>query len=118
MRNYRELIVWQRAMVLTEEIYRLTKNLPREETYSLRDQMRRAAVSVPSNIAEGQGRNSTKEFVQFLSIARGSLAELETQITLCERLCYIHPEMCKSLLEMCDEISRMLTALMTNLSTR
>ena len=73
-----DLIVWQKAMDLTTEIYRLVKFLPREETYALSDQMRRAAVSIPSNIAEGHGRNSNKEFANFLSIARGSLTELRT----------------------------------------
>ena len=73
-----DLIVWQKAMDLTTEIYRLIKFLPREETYALSDQMRRAAVSIPSNIAEGHGRNSNKEFANFLSIARGSLTELRT----------------------------------------
>ena len=73
-----DLIVWQKAMDLTIEVYRLVKFLPREETYALSDQMRRAAVSIPSNIAEGHGRNSNKEFANFLSIARGSLTELRT----------------------------------------
>ena len=73
-----DLIVWQKAMDLTTEIYRLVKFLPREETYALSDQMRRAALSIPSNIAEGHGRNSNKEFANFLSIARGSLTELRT----------------------------------------
>ena len=69
--NFKELIVWQKAMDLTWEIYQIAKRLPKEETYALSDQMRRAAVSIPSNIAEGHGRNSTKEFIQFLAIARG-----------------------------------------------
>ena len=118
MRNYRELVVWQKAMVLTEVIYRSVKKLPREEMYSLGDQMRRAAVSVPSNIAEGQARNSTKEFVQFLSIARGSVAELETQLTLCERFAYLSHEESNEAIGLCDEISKMLTALISTLSTK
>ena len=80
--SYRDLVVWQKSMELTEEIYRLVKTLPREETYGLSDQMRRAAVSVPSNIAEGHGRNSEKEFIRFLCMAKGSVFELETQILL------------------------------------
>ncbi len=87
--NYKELIVWQKSMSLVTEIYQLVKFLPKEETYALSDQMRRAAVSIPSNIAEGQARNSTREFVNFLSIARGSKAELETQLMICVRLKYL-----------------------------
>ena len=80
--SYRDLVVWQKSMELTEEIYRLVKTLPREETYGLSDQMRRAVVAVPSNIAEGHGRNSEKEFIRFLCMAKGSVFELETQILL------------------------------------
>ena len=79
-KSYKELIVWQKAMDLVDEVYRLVKLLPREETFALSDQLRRSAVSVPSNIAEGHGRQSRKEFSQFLSIARGSVFEVETQI--------------------------------------
>lgn len=80
--DYKNLKVWQKAMDLTVEIYSLIKLLPREETYALADQMRRAVVSIPSNIAEGHGRNSDKEFIKFLTISRGSLLELETQIKI------------------------------------
>ena len=78
LKNFQDLIVWQESMVLAREIYRLVKLLPNEERYGLSDQMRRAAVSIPSNIAEGQARNSTKEFIQFLHIAKGYNAELMT----------------------------------------
>ncbi|MBO5720510.1 MAG: four helix bundle protein [Bacteroidales bacterium] len=81
--NYKNLLVWQKAMDLVVEIYKISKLLPKEEKYGISDQIRRSAVSVPSNIAEGQSRNSIKEFIQFLSIARGSLAELETQLLIC-----------------------------------
>ena len=81
-KSYRELIVWQKSMELAEKVYLLVKALPKEETYALSDQMRRAAVSIPSNIAEGHARQSQKEFLQFLCIARGSRAELETQLLL------------------------------------
>jgi four helix bundle protein len=87
--GYRDLIVWQRAMELVVEVYRCTKGFPREEMFGLAAQMRRAAVSVPSNIAEGKGRYSQKELVQFLFHARGSLLELQTQITVAERLGYL-----------------------------
>ena len=86
VKSYQELIVWQKAMQLVEEVYRLARMLPKAELFALSDQMRRAAVSIPSNIAEGQARNSTKEFVNFLSISRGSTAELETQLMICVRL--------------------------------
>ena len=78
--NYKGLIVWQKSMDLVVEIYKITKILPKYETYGLADQMRRAAISIPSNIAEGQGRNSSREFVHFLKISRGSCAELDTQL--------------------------------------
>lgn len=86
IQTYRDLRVWQAAMSAAAEIYNLVKKLPKEETYALSDQMRRAAVSIPSNIAEGQGRSSTREFLQFLNIARGSIYELETQLLLSEKI--------------------------------
>ncbi len=116
--DYRQLKVWQKAMDLTVEIYDLVKHLPKEETYALSDQMRRAAVSIPSNIAEGQGRNSDKEFVNFLSIARGSLWELETQIELCERLHYIDQNLKAKNLALTTQISKMLNALSNSLMSK
>ena len=86
IRNYKDLIVWQKAMDLSVEIYRLVKKLPKEELYCLSDQMRRSAISIPSNIAEGKSRTSQKEFSYFLSIAQGSRSELETQIQLGEKI--------------------------------
>ena len=86
--HYTNMIVWQKAMDLTDEVYRLTKSLPKEELFSLTDQLRRAAVSVPSNIAEGYGRQTDREFKQFLSIARGSVFEVETQLFICIRQNY------------------------------
>lgn len=113
--NYKELKVWQKAMDLTVEVYKLVKLLPKEETYALSDQMRRAVVSIPSNIAEGQGRNSDKEFIQFLSIARGSLWELETQIEICLRIGYIDQSMATDTNNLIAEISKMLNALSNSL---
>ena len=84
--SYKELFVWQKAMDLVAEIYRIVKLLPKEETYGLSDQMRRAAVSIPSNIAEGQARNTTREFINYLYTARGSNAELQTQCLICVKL--------------------------------
>ena len=113
--NYKELKVWQKAMDLTVAVYKLVKLLPKEETYALSDQMRRAVVSIPSNIAEGQGRNSDKEFIQFLSIARGSLWELETQIEICLRIGYIDQSMATDTNNLIAEISKMLNALSNSL---
>jgi four helix bundle protein len=86
VRSYRELIAWQKAMDFVTEVYRATRTFPKEEIYGMTSQLRRAAVSIPSNIAEGQGRQTTGEFRQFLGHARGSLLETETQIVLSERL--------------------------------
>ena len=111
--NYQNLKVWQRAMDLTEEIYRLVKVLPKEELYSLSDQMRRAAVSIPSNIAEGNGRQTSGEFQRFLKIAKGSASELETQLLICERLGYINCSDTDKAKDLLIEISKMITALVT-----
>ena len=92
MSSYKELIVWQKSIQLVIDIYKLTKIFPKEETYGLSSQMQRAVVSIPSNIAEGNDRNSSKEFSQFLRIARGSLAELETQIIISEKIGYTNQE--------------------------
>lgn len=86
VKSYKELIVWQKSMNLVKEIYLLTEKFPNEELYGLVSQMRRAAVSIPSNIAEGYLRKHRKEFIQFLSVASGSAAELETQILICKSL--------------------------------
>ena len=118
IRSYRELKVWQRSMDLTVRTYEFTGQFPSEEKYGLISQMRRAASSVPANIAEGQARRSTKEFLQMLGIARGSLAELETFVTLSERLGLIRSETSDSLLEDCAEINRMMNGLMRTLSNK
>ena len=109
--GYKDLIVWQKAIALSLEVYRLVKLLPKIETYGLADQMRRAVVSIPSNIAEGKGRNSAREFVHFLSIARGSQKELETQIYLCTQLEYITDEDASTAFNLCEEVGKMLNAL-------
>jgi four helix bundle protein len=116
--HYRKLIVWQKAMDLVELIYQLTKHFPKEELYALASQIRRAAVSIPSNIAEGQARKSTAEFRNFLSIAQGSRAELETQILIAMRLKYLTPEQAEPGMALLDELSRMLNALHSKLTTR
>ena len=118
IRSYRELIVWQKSIDLTVRTYGLTRRFPAEERYGLTSQMRRAAASVPANIAEGHARRSTGEFLQFLGIARGSLAEVETFLTLSERLDLIQSETSDSLLQDCAEINKMLTGLMRSPSSR
>jgi len=89
MKDYKELEVWKKAIELVIMVYDVVKKFPKEEIYALADQIKRAAVSIPSNIAEGASRNSTKEFIQFLSIAFGSTSELETQIIIAEKVGYI-----------------------------
>lgn len=117
MASYRELLVWQKSMEMTKEIYLLVKKLPKEETYALSDQMRRAAVSIPSNISEGQERNSKKEFCQFLTIARGSKAELETQLLICMQVGYLAEQEIQTAMKQLNEIGKMLTSLINNLKT-
>ena len=117
MAGYRELKVWRLAMELAEVVYKLCAEFPRQEVYGLTSQLQRAAVSIPSNIAEGQARNSSKEFNHFLGIARGSLAELETQIMLAQRLGYLSEEKLHSALEKAEEIGKMLKGLQKAIST-
>ena len=107
--HYRDLIVWQKAMDLVDELYQLLGFLPREESYALAVQMRRAVISIPSNIAEGHGRQTEKEFKQFLSIARGSLYELETQLYICIRQQYFSELQAQKAMSLCQEIGKMLT---------
>ena len=103
-------------MELVVEVYKLVKLLPREETYALSDQMRRAVVSIPSNIAEGYGRNTTREYVRFLNIARGSKHELETQMLICVRLGYMRESQIETAMHCCNEIGKMLNAMIRRLS--
>lgn len=114
-RQFRDLLVWQRSMPLAEEIYAATGSFPKEELFGLANQMRRAAVSVPSNIAEGQGRDSAKSFAQFISQARGSLYKLETQIELARNLTMIPQKHSEALLSEAAEIGRMLYGLRSTL---
>ena len=111
MRTYRDLIVWQKAMQLVTEVYVSTKTLPAEERYGLVSQMQRSAVSVPSNIAEGYGRNSTNDYIRFLRIANGSLFELQTQLEIACNLGFLTKETFSRLYENSREIERMLSSL-------
>jgi four helix bundle protein len=115
LKHYRELIVWQKAVTFVELIYRATENFPSKEIYALTSQIRRAAISIPSNIAEGQGRSTTRDFLHFLSIAQGSLMEVETQITIAQRLGYIETPQETALLESTAEIGRLLNGLSNSL---
>lgn len=114
--DHKDLIVWQKSMDLLVEIYRIVKKLPREEIFVLSDQMRRAALSIPSNIAEGRSRSSEKDFLRFLFIARGSKAELETQLLACIRLDYLDEAEVEGALNLCSEVGRMLNAMISKLS--
>ena len=113
--NYRDLLVWQRSMDLVERIYRIAQKLPDTERWGLTSQMCRAAVSVPANIAEGYGRQSTGEYRHFLSIGRGSLSELETHLLLCQRLGYLEAKEVASLLSEVEEILKMLSTLISKI---
>jgi|SRR3954447_24807838 len=113
--NYKDLIVWQKSMDLAESIYRITETFPNKEVYELTKQLRRAAVSVPSNIAEGRGRRSTNEFRHFLCTARGSLYEVETQLMLATRLGYLHDSQFTSITDLISEVGKMLNGLMSAL---
>jgi len=118
VRYYRDLIVWQKALVFVERVYAVSRPWPVDERFGLTSQVRRAAVSVPSNIAEGCSRRSTPSFINFLSIARGSLAEVETQLILAERLGYLTTDDLDAVSVLADEISRMLASLITRLEER
>ncbi|MDP3420790.1 MAG: four helix bundle protein [Thiobacillus sp.] len=116
--SYRDLLTWQMAMQLTENVYRITATFPAKETYALANQLQRAAVSIPSNIAEGHARSSTKDYLRFISIAMGSLAELETQLELSARLDYIDQPKLGELLTIADELGRMLQGLRKSLQSK
>ncbi len=109
--NFKDLNVWQKSMDLAANVYQLIKTLPTEERYALGDQMRRSAVSIPSNIAEGKGRESDNEYLHFLAIAKGSAAELETQVLLGQKLGYFDITDIATTLDMLDAVQKMITKL-------
>jgi four helix bundle protein len=113
--SYRDLKVWQRGMKLVEQVYTLTEPFPASEKYELTSQLRRAAVSVPSNIAEGWGHSSQKQYIHFLELARSSLFEIETQIRIADRLGYVSADERNQLLSETDAQSKMLLSLMRSL---
>ena len=112
---FRDLVVWQRSMQLAVAVYGLTKGFPREELYGITSQIRRAAVSIPSNIAEGQGRLKAGEFKQFLGIARGSNFELQTQLDLAKALKLGNPELIDGAASLSHDVGRMIYALLESL---
>ena len=116
--SHKNLTVWQKSMDLVVLVYKLMEQLPKEERYSLCDQIRRSAVSIPSNIAEGKSRNSIKEYKQFVGIAKGSAAELETQLLICERIGYLDKEELSEVMGLLDEVSKMLAKLNNALAPR
>ena len=116
IKSFKELIVWQKSMDLVEQIYTATHEFPKDEMYCLTNQMRRSAISIASNIAEGQARKTTKDFLNFISIAQGSRAELETQIIIANRLGYMKEEKAEHLLEILAEIAKMLYTLTSALN--
>jgi four helix bundle protein len=116
--SYKDLVVWQKAIALAKRIYEMTRSFPTEEKFGLVSQMRRAAVSIPSNIAEGQARHTTGEFIQFISHAEGSVAELDTQIILSVELNFSAKKDVIAAYELIDEIRRMLNALRRKLADR
>ncbi len=115
--DFKKLLVWQKSMDLTCAIYEAVKKLPPEERYSLSDQMRRAAVSVPSNIAEGQGRDTPNEFCRFLQISHGSLKELETQLIICKRLGYFEQPDFEYCINLIKETGKLLGGLISKIKS-
>jgi four helix bundle protein len=118
VRSYRDLVVWQNAIQLAKAVYKLTEKFPKQETYALADQIRRAAVSVPSNIAEGQARKAPADFKRFLHIALGSLAEVDTQLILAQEFGYISKEDVDALDVQIQELRKKLYALINSLPVR
>ena len=118
MKTYRDLLVWQKAMSLVTEIYRASKSFPQIEAYGLTSQLRRCAVSIPSNMAEGYGRHSTQEYLRFLHIAAGSLYELQTQVEISRNLGYLDRSETERLYALCREIERMLSSLIRKLNDK
>ncbi len=114
---YRDLRVWQKAMELVVSLYRETSDFPKEELYGLTSQMRRAAVSIPSNIAEGKGRSSDKDRNMFFCHSRGSLLELETQVLIATELGYLRDGQSEVLLDLCGQTGRMLNALIQSMKS-
>ena len=118
IKNYRDLKVWQIGVELTMGVYELTRSFPNHEKYGLASQLQRAAVSIPANVAEGHGRSTTKQFLYHVSVAKGSVCELETLLTIAQQLKYGNHDAFASMLGQCDRIGRMLTNLRKRLRAK
>lgn len=118
VRKYTDLIAWQKAIDFVEAVYMVSGEFPKPELYGLTSQIRRAVISIPSNIAEGQCRTTSREFVRFLGIAEGSLSEVETQLVIAERLKYIRPQQMEELLDRAAEVARLVKALTKSIERR
>ena len=118
MASYRELIAWQKGMQLVTDVYAVTRLFPREEVYGLTSQIRRAAVSVPSNVAEGHGRATNRDRQYFITAARGSVLELQTQIEIARNLGYLEESSSAKLLQSADEVGRIINGLLRSLKTK
>jgi len=116
IKTYRDLIIWQKSLALVTEIYKITKIFPKDETYGLTAQMRRCAVSIPSNIAEGYGRNSSSDYVRFLRITMGSLYELQTQLEISLNLKYLGTKDFRKFYEPSREVERMISSMIRKIS--
>ena len=112
---HKKLDVWNKSIELVEQIYQIVEKLPRNEDYGLANQMRRASISIPANIAEGSARHTSKEFIQFLHISQGSLSEVDTYMEICTRLKYIIPDKCSEISALMDKVDKMLTGLIKTL---
>ena len=117
MEDYRNLVVWQKSMDLVKQVYALMRLLPKEEIFALSNQIRRAVVSIPSNIAEGYGRHSRNDYLRFLNIARGSKNEVETQLQICLMLDYLKPEDIAETQAICTEVGKMLNSLINTVES-
>jgi four helix bundle protein len=117
VQSFRDLLVWQKSMELTTSIYRITQSFPREEMFGLTSQLRRSAISIPSNIAEGQGRLNTREFRQFLGVARGSNCELQTQLEIARRLGLGNSQLLNDAEGLSHEVGKMIFAILGKLRT-
>jgi four helix bundle protein len=115
--GYQDLVAWQKAMILVTEVYRVTRNWPHEEQYGLTSQARRAAVAIPSNLAEGHGRSGRREFAHHVSISYGSLCELETQLLIAEQLGYSNSESTDSLMDSIADVRRLSSGLLRSLQS-
>jgi four helix bundle protein len=118
MSNFRNLLIWQKSMSLTTKIYNSTKNFPKEEIFGLTSQIRRSSISIPSNIAEGFGRDSNKEYLRFLNISIGSLFEMQTQLEIAKNIQYLNDEEFNNLYDDSREIERMLVSFVSKIKER